>query len=239
MKTSDLRLPEGVSFHRGDTPEAVAAALAAAVSVFLKGRLEQADRASLVVSGGSTPVPFFRALAEAELAWSRVDILLADERWVPETDPASNTALVRRHLLRSRAAEANYIPLKSAAGTPEQGLEPVQRALASLPLPIDVLVLGMGQDGHTASLFPDAPELPLAMDPETEQRVAAMTPASQPQRRVTLTLPVLRQARFLALHLRGRDKLDTLARACAQPEDIMSMPVRAFLRPGLQIYWSP
>lgn len=239
MKMSDLRLPEGVSLHTAETPEAVANELAVAVAEVLKARLEQAGRASLVVSGGSTPVPFFRALSAAELAWHHVDVLLADERWVPEGDPASNTSLVRTHLLRDRAAAARYIPLKSAADTPEQGLEEVQRALAQLPLPLDVLVLGMGLDGHTASLFPDAPELALAMEPDRNQRVVAITPASQPQRRVTLTCPMLAGARFQALHIRGYDKLETLARACAQPAEVMAMPVRAFLRPGLQIYWSP
>jgi len=239
MKMPDFRLPEGVSLHMGETPEAVAGELAEAVAAVLSSRLEQAGRASLAVSGGSTPVPFFHTLSAAELAWHKVDVLLADERWVPEGDPASNTTLVRTHLLRGRAAAARYVPLKSAAETPEQGLEEVQRKLAQLPLPLDVLVLGMGLDGHTASLFPDAPELALAMDPDRNQRVVAITPRSQPQRRVTLTYPVLAGARFQALYIRGHDKLETLARACVQPEDIMSMPVRAFLRPGLKIYWSP
>ena len=111
--------------------------------------------------------------------------------------------------------------------------------LADLALPLDVLVLGMGNDGHTASLFPDAPELAHAMSPECQDIVSAATPASQPQKRITLTWPPLRDARFTALHLKGEDKLDTLEKAISDMDRVMEMPVRAFLKPGLQVFWSP
>ena len=111
--------------------------------------------------------------------------------------------------------------------------------LADLALPIDVLILGMGNDGHTASLFPDAPELESAMNPECQEIVAPATPASQPQKRITLTWPPLRDARFTALHLKGEDKLQTLDRAMSEPDKVLEMPIRAFLKPGLQVFWSP
>lgn len=238
MKTSELALPDGVEWVARDTPQAAAGALAEAVAEALRQRLAQAGRASLAVSGGSTPVPFFDQLSRAELDWSRVTVLLADERWVPETDPASNTALVKAHLLQNRAAAAQWLPLTTPDANPVQALSQLEACLASLALPLDVLVLGMGNDGHTASLFPDAPELSQALAPPGGQRVAAMTPPSQPQARITLTLPVLQGARVTALHLRGAEKLDTLARAAADPTDWQAMPIRAFLRPGLKIYWS-
>ncbi|WP_417567001.1 6-phosphogluconolactonase [Marinobacter sp.] len=239
MRTSDLRLPEGVQARFGETPEEVAIDLADAVADFLVIRLKDAPRASLVVSGGSTPLLFFKALSEKGLDWSRVDVLLADERWVDEDDPASNARLVKDNLLQSHAASAHFLSLKQPGATPAEGLEAVKAELAGLALPLDVLVLGMGNDGHTASLFPDAPELVHAMNPECQEMVSAATPASQPQKRITLTLPPLREARFIALHLKGEDKLDTLGKAISNMENVMEMPVRAFLKPGLQVFWSP
>lgn len=224
---------------RRETPEETARALAEAVADVLRQRLAETGRASLVVSGGSTPVPFFDHLSRAELDWPRVTVLLADERWVPESDPASNARLVRTHLLQNGAQGAGFLSLKTPVPDPEQALPDIERRLAELELPLDVLVLGMGTDGHTASLFPNAPELPAALKPTGGQRAALMTPPSPIHARVTLTLPVLESARFIALHLKGADKLDTLASAAANPDDWHSMPIRAFLRPGLTIYWSP
>ncbi|AOY87336.1 6-phosphogluconolactonase [Marinobacter salinus] len=239
MKTPDIRFPEGVMARFGDTPDQVASELAEAVAGFLRNRLTEAPRASLVVSGGSTPLPFFEALSREVLDWGRVDVVLADERWVAEDDSASNARLVKSSLLKNKASKARFLSLKQEAETPREGLESVKSELAELPLPLDVLVLGMGNDGHTASLFPDAPELPVAMDPECQDIVAAMTPPSQPQKRITLTFPPLRDARFTALHLRGDDKLDTLRQALSDPDDVMAMPIRGFLKPGLQVFWSP
>ncbi len=239
MKMSDLHLPDGVSDHSGESPDEVALNLADAVEEFLAARLKEAARASLVVSGGSTPLPFFKALSVRDLEWNRVDVLLADERWVDEDDDASNTRLVRENLLQNQASSARFLSLKQPGATPAEGLEQVKAELADLALPVDVLILGMGNDGHTASLFPDAPELESAMNPECQELVAASTPASQPQKRITLTWPPLRDARFTALHLKGEDKLITLNRAICEPEKVLEMPIRAFLKPGLQVFWSP
>jgi 6-phosphogluconolactonase len=103
---------------------------------------------------------------------------------------------------------------------------------------LDVLILGMGTDGHTASLFPDSPELDQALDTESARIVSPMTPPSQSQKRITLTLRALRQAGLTALHLNGDDKLATLRTACGDINSVRQMPIRAFLKPGLQIYWS-
>jgi len=239
MKMPDLTLPDAVDFHTGESAQAVAQALAQAVAGKLRERLDEALEASLVVSGGSTPLLFFQALSALELDWHRVRVLLADERWVDEWDAASNTRLVKDTLLQGPAAAARFLSLKQAGAAPEEGMAEVRRELAQLPLPVDVLVLGMGADGHTASLFPDAPELAAAMDPAGKELAAAMTPASQAHRRITLTLAVLGRARHTFLHLKGGDKLDTLRRALEQPQDVLAMPIRAFLKPGLQVFWSP
>lgn len=239
MKMSELSLPQGIEAHAGESPEQAAEALANDVANVLRQRLEYARNATLVVSGGSTPVPFFQALSGKTLDWQRVVVVLADERWVPETHPDSNSALLRTHLLQDCAACAQFLQMEVGEGDPEAALPAIERQLAALALPVDVLVLGMGNDGHTASLFPDAPELAQAMAVDNECRVALMTPPSQSRKRITLTLPVLAGARFTALHLKGQEKLDTLATALADLDDPMAMPVRAFLKPGLEIYWSP
>lgn len=239
MKTPEVDLPIGVTAQFGDSAQQVARELADTVAEFLRGRLHSAQRASLAVSGGSTPVPFFQALSRKELDWGRVDILLVDERWVEEADDVSNTRLVKEHLLQNGAAAAQFFSLKQTGETPEEGLGAATMALTELVRPLDVLILGMGNDGHTASLFPDAPELAFAMDPDSQEIVAAMTPPSQAQQRITLTYALMREARLTVLHLKGRDKLETLKLALGRPNELLAMPVRGFLKSGLQVFWSP
>ncbi|MDI9245768.1 6-phosphogluconolactonase [Marinobacter sp. CHS3-4] len=238
MKMHDLGLPESIQTELHSSPEQAAQALADDVSQHLAERLLKAPRASLVVSGGSTPVPFFESLREKPLDWSRIDVLLADERWVSEQDDASNTRLVKEKLLQGPASESRFFSLKQPGGSPEQALDAIHEALADCSLPVDALVLGMGTDGHTASLFPDAPELAQVLDGDTEDWVAAMNPPSQAHPRITLTPKILQKAGFTALHLKGSDKLDTLKRACEDLDDAHGMPVRLFIRPGLRIYFS-
>ncbi|MGM0767281.1 MAG: 6-phosphogluconolactonase [Pseudomonadota bacterium] len=239
MKTPEILLPAGVKARFGESPERVGAELADAVAEVLRHRLAEAGQATLAVSGGSTPLPFFDALSAKDLDWARVVVVLTDERWVDEDDPASNTRLVRSALLQNNAADAKFLSLKQPGEMPGQGLDAVKSKLAGLPWPLDVLILGMGNDGHTASLFPDAPQLAFAMSPRCPDAAAAMTPPSQKHKRITLTRPVLSSAGFTALHLKGEDKLETLKQALQSPERVLEMPVRAFLLPGLQVFWSP
>ena len=239
MKMPELLLPEGVSLHSAQSPEAIAETLAERVAECLRRRLAEAPTATLVVSGGSTPLPFFRVLREKHLEWARVKVALADERWVPESDPASNAALVKKELLQGAAASARFVLFNVSKKDALEAVSELEADAAALTLPVDVLVLGMGNDGHTASLFPDAPELMRAMEPSGEQRVMVMTPPSQAHTRVTLTLPVLAQARYKVLHIKGQDKMTTLARAAEAPDDWSAMPIRAFLQAGLNVYWSP
>lgn len=238
MKMPEVDLPHGVEAHFRESPQQVALDLADTVAECLRARLKHSQRANLAVSGGSTPVPFLLALSRKQLDWGRVDVVLVDERWVDETDGASNTKLVKENLLQNNAATARYLSLKQEGDTPYEGLSAAKMELAKLTRPLDVLILGMGNDGHTASLFPDAPELNGAMDPDNRDILAAMTPPSQTHPRMTLTYALMREARFTALHLKGSDKLDTLKRALSQPDDLLTMPIRGFLKPGLKIFWS-
>ncbi|MFG6667510.1 6-phosphogluconolactonase [Halomonas sp. HNIBRBA4712] len=216
--------------------DALAEQLAEAVFQALSEDLARQENVLLVVSGGSTPVPFFKALAARKLPWERVQITLADERWVDAQSDDSNARLVREHLLVGEAQGADFIPLTSAAETPEQGVEEVARRVEPLAWPASVVILGMGGDGHTASLFPDSPELGLAMTTD-EPLVAVRTP-SQPQPRITLSADRLHQARRHFLHITGDDKRAVLGSAMGG-DDVRQLPIRAFLSCPLAIYWAP
>ena len=151
--------------------------------------LRGADRASLSVPGGTTPGPVFDTLSGADLDWSRVAVLLNDERWVPEDNPRSNTALLRRRLLTGRAADATLVPLYARAPRPEDALDALSDGIRP-HLPISVLLLGMGADMHTASLFPGADKLAQAMASDAPPLMALRAEAAG-EPRITLTLPVL------------------------------------------------
>ena len=159
MAISELKLPAGVGLQVWGSAAEQARGLAAEVAGRLRSALAEQGQALLVVSGGRSPVAFLEALSEEPLDWSRITLSLADERWVPESHADSNAGLVRRHLLRGEAAKARFIGLYQPAASLEEAAELADHHLHELPLPIDVLVLGMGDDGHTASLFPNSPGL--------------------------------------------------------------------------------
>ena len=144
--------------------------------------LQMRSRATFVVPGGTTPGPIFDLLCRKGLDWARVDVMLSDERWLPEDDPRSNTRLLRQRLLVNRAAASGYLPLYAAYEHPEQGL-PGLAAKLEPHLPIAVMLLGMGADMHTASLFPGADKL--------KQALAADAPALVPMRAPARPRPAL------------------------------------------------
>lgn len=219
--------------------DTAAAALAQHVAARLKADLAQQEQAVLVVSGGRSPVPFFHALAAQPLDWARVLVTLADERWVPPDHPDSNEALVRRHLLSGRAAAARLVPLWSEAATPEAGAQALAPALAALPRPFSQVVLGMGEDGHVASLFPDAPELQDGL--RTAAPALAVHPGRAPHPRLSLSLSALLQTRDLALLVSGEAKARLLAEALGSGP-VTELPVRALLRQTavpVSVFWAP
>ncbi|ANX05249.1 6-phosphogluconolactonase [Immundisolibacter cernigliae] len=210
------------------SPSEAAAALADAVSASLATALAARERASLVVSGGRSPIGFFQCLCDAELDWSQVWITLADERWVPDDHPDSNAALLRQHLLQGAAAAAHFVPLWNGAATPAAAIAERTAALAQLPQPFDSVVLGMGEDGHTASLFPGAPGLAAALDPAGTALLAAIDPPAAPHPRLSLTLKALLGCRHIHLPLAGASKRAVYARALAQC-DPLQLPISAVL----------
>jgi len=219
--------------------DALAASLAAHVATSLTGRITTHGAATLAVSGGTTPVKFFEALSAQKLDWSAVTITLVDDRWVPESSPRSNAALVKKYLLQGPAAAAKFLPLMNGAETPEAGLDAANEAIGRLR-PFTALILGMGTDGHTASFFPGGDRLADALAPGAKKFVEAMRAPGAGEPRITLTLPVVLEAGYLALHIEGAQKRAVLDKALlAGP--VEDMPVRAVLarQPGPKIFWSP
>ena len=203
-------------------------ALAAAVTDDLDRALAQRERASLVVSGGRSPIGFFERLREAAIDWPRVVVTLADERWVPPSHPDSNARLVAAHLLQGTATAARFVPLWNGAPTPAAAIAERSAALAKLPRPFDALVLGMGEDGHTASLFPGATGLAAALDPHGKALLTAIDPPGAPHPRLSLTLAALLDSRHIHLPLGGAAKHAVYRRAKADC-DPLRLPVAAVL----------
>ena len=237
MAISDLQLPAEVLSQSFQDAAQMAQAQAERVARALDVAINDQGGASLVVSGGRSPIAFFEALSTCELDWSRVQISLADERWVDVSDPDSNEGLLRRHLLQNAAADAQVIGLSLPAESLEEAAHLASQKLASLRLPIDVLVLGMGNDGHTASLFPGSPLLAQALDRNGSERCLPMLAPAKPQQRITMTYPLLASARMQILAIQGAEKLETLQQALSL--EPVQMPIRAFLHSPLEIYWCP
>ncbi|MFC4671815.1 6-phosphogluconolactonase [Seohaeicola nanhaiensis] len=211
--------------------------LAINVAQVVAGQLESVlfshERASFAVPGGTTPGPIFDALCAATLDWSRVHVMPTDERWVAEDDSRSNARLIRKRLLTSRAEAATLVPFYRAGQTPEAALDEIAESIAPY-LPLSVLLLGMGEDMHTASIFAGAPGSAEALDAAAPP-LAVVTPETQPETRVTLTAPVLDGALSKHLVIFGASKRAALERALTMPPE--EAPVQAVLT-DITVHWA-
>ena len=226
-------------WHEFATPQTLAETFAGRIADVLAGAIKARGEALLAVSGGTTPVHLFKALSEIDLDWRHVTITLVDERFVPPTSPRSNEGLVRADLLRGKAAAANFAGLYHEAATVEEAADKAEAALSPLPYPFDFVVLGMGPDGHTASFFPDDPDLARPLDLSGRRIVLPIHATSAGEPRLTFSLPKLIGARHLALHIEGEGKKETLEKALG---DGPLLPIRAVFdaaKESVDIYWAP
>ncbi|WP_133127840.1 6-phosphogluconolactonase [Legionella nagasakiensis] len=205
------------------------------LAMILTQAIAQRGHAYLVVSGGRTPVALFDLLAQTPINWAQVTITLADERQLPPTAQDSNERMVRTHLLQGFASQATFIGL--CQNNDEAA---INAAIAALPT-FDAVILGMGEDGHTASLFPCSPEIHLGLADDTKQAIVNITPVSAPYQRISLTRKRLLNSRTVFLHLVGEKKLMVFNRAMAE-QDFFAMPIRAFLHDpqvDIQVMYAP
>ena len=225
-------------FKSFDNKGALEAQLAERIAQQLQEAVDSRGKASLIVSGGSTPLKLFQLLSNKSIEWSDVYITLADERWVDGESDDSNERLVRAHLLQNRAANAKFCGLKNMFSTPEEGGDMAIEQLAHFPRPFDVVILGMGNDGHTCSWFPCSKEIELALS--TDKLCVAVNPESAPNPRISLSKTAILASRQIYLHIVGEQKLAVYRRAL-ENEDANSMPIRAVLgqhKTPVDVYWS-
>ena len=221
--------------------EALSQSLADGIAATLKAAIAARGLASLVVSGGNSPIRLFELLRKKDLDWSRVCMALADERWVEPSDAASNEKLARELLLQESAAAARFHGLKNAAPTPDMGAVSAWETFARVPRPFDTVHLGMGEDGHTASLFPGSPNLSSALDPRAAPGCVGMRAPAAPRPRLSLNLSALLDSRRIVVLITGQQKWRTYL-AASGPGPIEEMPIRAVLRQTrtpVEVIWSP
>lgn len=237
-------------FHEFGDRDQLDASLANAVGARLGEALQQRQSASLVLSGGSTPLPFFRVLSAYPLDWSKVTVTLADDRWVGTEHEDSNERSVRENLLRGDAATAQFVSLVSEDRDAGMAIDEIASRLSVFDT-FDVVILGMGGDGHTASLFPESDALTLGLSRDSGLVCQAVTPSSAKHQRMTMTLPRLIDTRSLFLHITGIAKRAVLESADAGQAILPALPIAAFIESGaqpttrndessaLEVYWSP
>ena len=200
-------LPDDIDFYSTNSSESLAEDLSQDIGEILKQSIKSDGRASLAVSGGRTPIPLFEALSDLSLDWPKVDLTLVDDRWLDPSHKDSNEMLVRSHLIKNKAKKINFLPLKNNSKTTKDGHKASEELLQQVKLPFDVVVLGMGSDGHTASLFPCSEELTEGLNLHNPYRLIVTYLKTAPYERMSLTAKAIIDSKNVFLHLNGSDKL--------------------------------
>jgi 6-phosphogluconolactonase len=234
-------------FHQGADAQSLAEHLAGEVAQQIFKAINEKGSAVLALSGGSTPKPLFEALAEHDIDWARVIITLVDERWVDQQHTLSNAAFMRIYLLDKLPDSVRFVPLYQPAGSVADSLPFViadylqmTNSTVDAPRSFDIVILGMGGDGHTASFFPDADNIAELVDIDSNHALLSCNSPSTQVERVTWSLPVLLNTSFLALHFTGYDKR-VVFEAASESGDITLLPIRSVLfqdRVGLNVYYA-
>ncbi len=223
--------------HHFETRLEASTAAAKRMAELLAYRLDHQSKASIIVSGGTTPRDCMAELAKAPLDWQRVQVTLSDERWVPPDHEDSNEKLVRETLLVDQASAAQLVPVYADDVTPEERCDVLQDPLPVLPFSCSLI--GMGADGHFASLFPDAEQLQLGLDVECGRLYIPVTTSASPHARVSMTLAGISRSDEVVLLFFGEEKLKVYEEAKASTN---GYPVSRLLRQKrapVRLFWAP
>ena len=223
--------------HFLDTRLEASTAAAERMAELLANRLDNQSQASIIVSGGTSPRDCMAALAKAPLDWQRVQIALSDERWVPPDHEDSNEKLVRESLLVDEAASATLLPVYADGVSPEERCESLQNLLPVLPFACSLI--GIGTDGHFASLFPDAEQLALGLDVECGRLYIPVTTAASPHVRISMTLAGISRSDEIVLLFFGDEKLDVYKQAVASSNGGPLSRLLRQKRAPVKLFWAP
>ena len=222
-----------------ETREEASRAAAQAIAALVMRRLDGQYKASFVVSGGSTPERCFAELANMELDWEHVSIVLSDERWVAPDSGDSNERLVRETLLKGLAANARMLPFYKDGSTVDDRSDELNREIRNLPFPFACALIGMGEDGHFASLFPDADNLDDGLNPESLNLCVPIRTSASPHPRISLTLSALSRSDEVILLAFGDKKLEVLESAKHADSEFPVARLLLQKRAPVNVYWAP
>lgn len=235
MTIEEQARSRGLAWYPADSPQLQAEAVAARIVSLLNEAIEQRGHASLALSGGRGPELFLRRLEQIQLDWEKVTITQVDERWVPPEHEQSNAGLIQR-CMPQVLRRATWLPLYQ--GRSLQADAQHCDAMLKTLMPVDVIVLGMGPDGHTASLFPHMPRLADYLSEQAAELCIAVPETAERLARLSMTAAVINQARNKILAVSGEDKRQQLGTALAT-SDPLALPIAAFLTPSMDIFYSP
>lgn len=224
--------------HQFKSQEKLVEDLSSTIALDLQKAVNKKGQAILAVSGGSTPKPLFKALSKIDLNWKNIIITLCDERCVNNDDENSNAYLVKKYLLKKYAKKATFIPLFEDDQTPKQAVKNTAKQLNSLG-EIDVIILGMGEDGHTASLFPENTKLSKAYKTDVDMPCIHLTPTNAPYERISLTLNKILNSKKIYLHFEGNKKQKVFFKAIKK-NDIFKYPIASVFNQNqkdIQVYF--
>ncbi len=220
------------------TREALVDSLQEKIVLSLQDAISRKGFATLALSGGSTPIKLLQSLSLVELDWEKVSVTLVDERWVDASSEKSNEKLVKDNFLIHNAKSARFFHLKTDDTSATEAVKRVEERFEEFSHKLDVVVLGMGLDGHTASFFPHSKELEHAL--VTDELVCATTATVEPKERITLSRSFLLSATNLYLHIEGKEKKEVFTRA-SKSDDVSEMPIIAMMQqtePLLEVYYA-
>ncbi len=237
-------MPANITEKFFDTKEAYNEALGQSLATALSQGIETDGRSVLLVSGGSSPAPAYKYLSGIDLNWAQIDVAMVDERWVDSDHEKSNEAFIKQTLLQDKAQNANFVVMKNNADTAQTGQAECELSYQKLKSQFEVTILGMGSDGHTASLFPHADGLANAL--QTSDTTAAINAiesnvTGKITERMTLSLAGILRSKVIKLLISGEEKLAVYKQALAG-EDVAEMPLRAVLQQTqvpVEVYWAP